>query len=726
MSWFSQEVSNESSRSFRQFEIKEGLAFLIEITPELLAPVNELNSHSQLYEVLSSINDLMQDLIMSSRSTGIGIYFYNCERNPKLGSMKNPNNFQKLFHLNVLNLQNMKKLNDIIQDVDIKPLNEIFKYKPSESETPLTTVLSKMIDEFTKKKEFNKRRMFWITTNDKPYTQETTKEAIWRIIDDFYYYGFFIEPFFLSSGDKKFDFELFKDIFMNTNYLKRTQERALKEEEQERELGKKQEVVRPKGFTEDSAVFKYSIVGKQIRQRIFRIKEIKRMQFTCDLILSDSGTLGGGLGCTVRAYTLYSHESIRKNELLLYTRGETLRKVFKDTKVKQKGEVINVKKDYEKSITQLKEEAGIRKVYEIGGGEDVIFLNKEQLEFITNYTFDHRLQESEFYDTALPDVTIDESTLGKPVVFSNPPYLKLIGFRDLKNFDPVYSCEAPIFLTADIEDGLVTTSLQGGFSNSLQTFASLYRSCIKLRQYAIVFGCTKGNSRPFLYAMYPTQTTNSSKLITGSEFPQGFLLIKLPWLDDVRSLPADYLRRTESETIQTDDELVNNFKELLPKFKLEPYDPKDFPNPTMNYFYKVARHEILQMDFGPEDKLLLKNDITMKKLEEIKESINNDESSIELLKKINLKLNEIEEIAKKKRPKTPEPLVVNKKSKIYSEVSEDDILIAWKNETLMQFNMAQLRGFRQKFHEIKNASTKKQLIENITDFLNSRQKVKTE
>ena len=195
MSWYSQEATDESSRAFQQYEIKEGIAFLIEITPELLAPVSELNSRSQLFEILSSINDLMQELIMTSRSTGIGIYLYNCQPNSKLRSMKNPSNFQKLFHLNVLNLQNMKKLNDMIQDVSIKPLNEIFKYKPSESETQLTTVLSKMIDEFTNKKEFNKRRMFWITTNDKPYTQETTKEAIWRIIDDFYYYGFFIEPF---------------------------------------------------------------------------------------------------------------------------------------------------------------------------------------------------------------------------------------------------------------------------------------------------------------------------------------------------------------------------------------------------------------------------------------------------------------------------------------------------------------------------------------------------
>ena len=176
----------------------------------------------------------MQELIITSRSTGIGIYFYNCAKSNKLSSMKNTNctGFERLFHLNVLNLQNMKKLNDLIQDDinNIKSIDEIFKYQPlkkidlkvgkqshSETqtqtqtqtqsshtiqETQLTVVLNKMIDEFINKREFNKRRMVWITTNDKPYHEESEREALWRTIDDFYYYGFFIEPLFLSTNEQ--------------------------------------------------------------------------------------------------------------------------------------------------------------------------------------------------------------------------------------------------------------------------------------------------------------------------------------------------------------------------------------------------------------------------------------------------------------------------------------------------------------------------------------------
>lgn len=47
--------------------------------------------------------------------------------------------------------------------------------------------------------------------------------------------------------------------------------------------------------------------------------------------------------------------------------------MFTTNKLKQRGEEIVIKKEKGKSATQLKEESGIRKGYEIGGGEDVVF-----------------------------------------------------------------------------------------------------------------------------------------------------------------------------------------------------------------------------------------------------------------------------------------------------------------------------------------------------------------
>ncbi|CAX45463.1 Yeast KU70 protein homologue, putative [Candida dubliniensis CD36] len=812
MSWHNQsnDPNNDDeygNKKFKQYEIKEGIAFLIEITPELLTPQLNLNSHSQLFEILSSINDLMQELIITSRSTGIGIYFYNCDKSNKLSSMKNINciGFERLFHLNVLNLANMKKLNDLIQDDinNIKSIDEIFKYQPlkkidmklgkkqsqsetqpqtqsqsqssgSIQETQLTVVLNKMIDEFINKKEFNKRRMVWITTNDKPYHEESEREALWRTIDDFYYYGFFIEPLFLSTnGQKPFDFELYKDIFMNTNYLKKSQEnsenltRTVYDNDDDQNNDDDENLIKPSGgFSKDSVVFKKSVVGDQIRKTIFRIKEVRRIQFTCDLILSDNGKVGGGFGCTIKGYMLYSHEKINRNELLLYTRSETLKKVFVSTKLMQNGKIIEIAKDSNKSYQDRKEEAGIKKGYEIGGGQDIVILNKQQLEFLTNYSFDHRLKDSDDHhdgedgndslETDISDDDDDDEKVGmtggetKPVLFSKAPYLKLIGFRDISHFNPVYSCGAPIFVTPDIDNGMTSSAVTGGFTNSFKTFASLYRSCVKLNQYAIVFGCTRSNSRPYLYALYPTQTTNSSKIPFSKklddsddddddndndnvdknqdEFPQGFLLIKLPWLEDVRALPREYITNTQREAIHNDDSLIESFKQLLPKFELSHYDPREFPNASLNYFYKVIKHEILQMEFKLSQKPLIENDITMQKLVQLKNSINNDDTAIELLQKINSRMDEIDstigvEVLKRKQMEIDNQTDKKKEKKFKSgPISDQEILHAWENNQLDRFSMDQLKEFKRKYPEVKSANRKAELIENISQFINTHKR----
>lgn len=199
--------------------------------------------------------------------------------------------------------------------------------------------------------------------------------------------------------------------------------------------------------------------------------------------------------------------------------------------------------------------------------------------------------------------------------------MKLIGFRDISHFNYAYSCSAPIFITADIHNGLggSSHSLNGGFSNSRSTFASLYRTCIKLQQYAIVFGCTRSNSKPRLYAMYPTRAEGSTKLgqdksgsgsadtdaTGGKDFPQGFLLIKLPWLEDVRALPAAYINEINNANIGSqgetgtvkleytyeensgspyDETLVQQMKSIVNQHKLQVYNPQDYPNPSLNFF----------------------------------------------------------------------------------------------------------------------------------------------
>ncbi|RLV93424.1 ATP-dependent DNA helicase II subunit 1 [Spathaspora sp. JA1] len=693
---YDNDEEEDQDKQYQQYEIKEGIIFLIEITPGLLMSDTGIDSHSQLFEILSSINDLMSELIITMKNTGVGIYFYNCSSSSVLNSMNQPPGFFKLFRLNVLNLQNMKKLNDIIQDNSITPLESYFKHKPIEDENHLSVVLNKMIDEFSVKTEFNRKKLIWITTNDKPYTKTSTKENLWRIINDFYNYNFYIQTLFLDTTNKKFDIELYKDVFLNTSFLKRSQQQQQEEEEE----------IPP---SKDSQV--KSLLSNQIRQSIFRIKEIRRIQFSCNLILSDGGTMGGNLGCSIKGYTLYSHEKYKK-DLLLYTKEESIKKVFLDSKLtSDNGAIELVKNDKTKSIQEVKEQAGIRKGYPIGGNGDIIFLNKDQLEFINNYAFDHKLQEEEQED-------FDDEEEKSYVSTSQPPYLKLLGFRDIQNFNPVYSCGSPIFVTGDTDNGLKTTSLKGGYSNSLETLGSLYRSCVKLQQYAIVFGCIKRNSQPYLYGLYPTQTKNSTKLSSekgDSDLPQGFLLIKLPWIDDIRSLPQDFI--TETSHDEPDKELVNHFKSLFKNYFLENYNPNQFPNPSLNYFYKVIKHEILQMELTLQDRKLSNNDITIQKLIQLKSQFDSDASAQDIINNINSKLNEFEERVPKRVVEDVKPA-----KKVKVELDESAVLVKWNQGSLNDFTMDQLKTFAKKYPEIKIGSKKAEMVENISNFLDSRER----
>ena len=257
---------------FQQREIREAVSFLIEITPDILAPQNDLNKTSQLFEILNSINDLIQDLVIIARSTGIGIYFYNCATTAPLKAMKSPPGFNRLFHLNVLNLTNMKALNDLIQNLDQRPLDSIFKYEPMKQDVELCTVLSKMIDEFMQKREFNKQRMIWITSNDHPFQQDSTYESLFRTINDFYAYGFFIEPIFLEPKSHSFDHLQYKLIFMNSNFMKPSQQQPSQKSQGVVQDTQVDDAKQLSGFSDNSLLFEKLVLSNQIRQSILNIK----------------------------------------------------------------------------------------------------------------------------------------------------------------------------------------------------------------------------------------------------------------------------------------------------------------------------------------------------------------------------------------------------------------------------------------------------------------------
>lgn len=681
---------DSDNEDYVQFNIHEGIIFLIELNDDMYRKLPQLEGLYQLKEILSNINDLVQELIITLPNTGVGIYFYNSETSYKKFPQRS--NLDRVFRLNDLNSTNMKILHDLITDdkVDFPTI--------AADEKRLPIVLNTILDEFNTK-PYNTKKLIWMTNNDQPFTSEPIKSNLWKIINDYEQFRIGIIPIFLDSYDKQmnlkpFNMKPYEDIFINTNYLRNPITYS---------------IIQAKINNEDSKK-----ISSLIKSSILRLKEIKRIQFACDLVLSDSGTAGGNFGCSIKGYTLYNHEKIKKLRHLHDT-GDSLKIVELSSKFKtQSGEEIFIPQG-KKPMAERKNDAGIRSGFSVGNGK-VLYLDNKQMASLKNYAFDHILLDADElsdYDGVIfkPDEdNFDDEQHYDSVAFSKPPYLKLIGFREISRFKPYFNLGAPLFVTADMKNG----GKDGGYENSFSTFKELYNSCYRLKKFAILFGCTKSNALPNLYAFYPTHLPKS----THYKFAQGFLLIRMPWIDDIRVLP-DHILKDESLQFDKEDgeagniglkRLQQGMEQMISRLKWSTYDPNEFSNPSLNYFYKVMRQELLQIGNDEIDNSLETNDQTIKILQNVKEILQQDEKLMNGIKQELSKYGQVNDDV------GPE----QKKQKLY-EIDEKAIIAAWKTEQLDLFTIPQLRLFANKYKpKIKSASKKDDLINNIVEFLNSR------
>lgn len=709
--------------TYKQFEIKEGIVFLIEVTPDLLTTHKDIES-CQLLEILRAINDLMADLVITMKATGVGIYLYNLDETASKAHLKpvlRRAGLYKLFSMNSLNTTNMKLLSDLVVDVTCgsRAIDDLFVYRAPEG-NHLASVLGKVLDDFMAKPYFNVRRCMWFTANDQPYDDNDAYVAARRVIDDFYSYGYTVSPLFLAPKDKTFDMTKYRDLFLNTNYLSKN------------DTGTR----RPR-----KPVFTTQL-NSQIRASILRIKEVRRQQFSCNLVLSDGPGVGAALGCTVRGYTLYQPERL-KTDLHLYSERDTLKKVHLESRMIAADE-------------EVKLEDTVRG-FSVPGG--VVVVRDDVMEFMSCYVFDsgereekgniqkentkdykegyqkgpkdhkendqqepHVKQENNHsnnqllagdetdYDESdeedgengdreelhksegLDDDNIYDST--DPLTY--PPYLKLLCFRDNSAFIPVYNTSPPRFITADFDDG---QGGSGGYTHSARTFASLYQSCVKLNKHAVVFGCTKKNSRPSIYAMMATAS---------KDLPQGFLLMRMPWLDDIRLLPVMFGLEPffhESADLKPDEyleRLWHAYTDLFSQFFVRRYVPGDNPNPTLNHFYDVVKHELLQIDY--EEKGEAAGDASVRRLAELHARVNKIGAGS--LREAQSVIQEYQQQFATESLPEPSPKRI--------KVGEVDVQTAYENDTLTKMTVAQLKLFLQS--RGKNSGGKKaELVERVKD-----------
>lgn len=692
----------DEPETHQQFEIKEGIVFLIELSESLFAPVPELDQKCQLLEIIHCISDLMSDMVITFPSNGVGIYFYNAKETSRKYSKNS--GISKMFSLNDLNSSNIKLITNIVRDEldGFKPLRDRYPCAESRQDN-LHTVLETVLREFQAKPQYNRKRLFWITSSSKPYVNPQLKDGLRTLMGDFDSNKIFVTPVFLEAQNSSgpMDLLLYENIFLNTNFMPkpRNEDRFL--------------------FSENNLALPNTTVSSQIRKTIFRLKEVRRTQFSCDIVLSDGPGIGGQFGCSVKGYTLFNHEVIRPFRQV-NTEGEGLKLVHHETHYLRGDTKEELETPEGKQTPLVLKGISVKLNNDDTTNEKTILFNQDAIDYMREYAFDHTPGEE------VKSAQDEDEEDRKPVLFSKPPYLKLLCFRDLDKFQPFFNIKAPVFVTADSSDGMSSTSKDGGYTNSFQTFRLLYRLCIRLRRYAVLFGCVKKNSTPRLYALYPTNTTNSSSHIQEKELPDGFLLIAMPWLGEIRSLP-DYLLNEHHRYFLPEDkqviptELASVYLKLIDLCGVDSnYDPSQNPNPVLNFFYKTIKQEALQIDIKDEDTSLEHNDWSVRRLIDLRRKLQGNVDTRELFLFINVYLNKIgnAEVTKRMNEDNRDGPVKKARTEPLTEAA---IVALWQTNSWSKVTVAQLKQFIGRYLEIKPATRKAEMIENITAFLEARQ-----
>lgn len=534
-------------KSRTHYEVHEGIIFVIELTETIFIP-NPQTGKSNLQEIFEALQESMSHSIITLPNTGYGCYLFNSRTTTK-GCKAG---IERLFPLTDLNYENMRIIQNILEEnMESKddsrpfiPLEEKFAvFSGERDENPLYEALVTLQDEFLIKKDFqkqyNNKKVFLFTDNDKPIIENSVQEKnvlrrLFSDLDDAYIN---IVPFFLSSEWKPFNDQLYSELVL----------------------------ISKEGEDNEGSIFDgpntKPINAASIKERVQRRKEIKRIQFQCPLIFNDDLTIG------LKGYSIYSHESVTKAKFIYET--EDYRK-----NVYSRRRFINESTgaEFEKTV----------KLYKFGTGGEFIQLSDEQISIINKYDAKH------------------------------DSFLRVLGFKnELVGLKFHYNTSKIPLIIPDEET----------YEGSTRTLSALFQSLHKLKKVAILFGKLRKGSQPSVFALEPTD----------QPFPQGFFLIRLPFLDDIRKFPEgfDYYNEPSQEM-----KLVT--RQLLRRLKLKNgYEPKDFKNPSLQLHYKVLHDFLLQIEQEQnqdEDQVKLDNDDTLKKIHQVRNRVEqsqlNDENEV--------------------------------------------------------------------------------------------------
>lgn len=312
-------------KSYRKYDVHEGIVFCIELSAGMFQELSELNYKVQLVEILETLEQLMSQLVIVRPSTGIGCYFYNCNRDDT------KNNIYEFLPLRDINAKSMKKLSDLLDDLGNGRVT-LQKFLPFDESkrTPLDSLFGFVQEELLKdvegQKAFNNKKVFLFTDNDSPPEADDSesKSRLRHLVDDMDDHFINFTTFFIGKEEAPFDDSFYSDVL---------------------KLGATAEDTN----TEFDGPNTTPISASYIKSRVLRKQEVKRIMFQCCLILEERLQFMVG----IKGYTIITQERPGQRYRLVYEKDEVRKEA-------------NSKRKFLDSTTGEVVEEGLTKVFPYG------------------------------------------------------------------------------------------------------------------------------------------------------------------------------------------------------------------------------------------------------------------------------------------------------------------------------------------------------------------------
>ena len=306
-------------------------------------------------------------------------------------------------------------------------------------------------------------------------------------------------------------------------------------------------------------------------------------------------------------------------------------------------------------------------------------------------------------------VSFTEDEMAKIRYFGDP-VLRIIGFKPMSMLPIWANYRHNTFIYPSEED----------FVGSTRVFSALHQKLSADQKFGLAWFIPRRNAVPTLAAVFPGSEKRNEE---GEQvMPPGLWVKPLPFADDIR-LPPD------TNPVVAPDPVIDAMRVIVQQLQLPKavYDPAKYPNPSLQWFYKILQALALEEDLPEkaEDKTLPRwRQIHKRAGQYVVEFGEKLDEHFQMWQQSNGRNIHPTANGAAKRSK-PAPDGAAKKVKQEDEgggPTDEDMRTAYEKDALSKFTVANLKAFLQR-KELPATGLKADLVDAVTRFFETKMEV---